>query len=399
MTAATLARALPASAARRWRSLPRRTRVGLALLAVALPVVAWAFLRLWPVDWPARVVLADPSIAWPLAFSPDGRTLLTYNENGIATWDASSGRKGDTWAKDGSVLMGAYSPDGRTFAAAIFHDSDPPTIELIDTTTGRSRATLKTRHRTLSAVVFDEEGRTVRAYPSEMDGLREAVTWDASTGQQISTCRISAPTKKSNWTISPDGRLLAVVPLWSNAVQLWDLEADRPIGQLPEPAGVATYGAVVAFSADGRTLAAGRRDGAIDLWDVPGRRFLKTLPAHSGGYRSEQIRLSPDGQTLASKADKYGPRSTLDRVYDELYMRGFADRRMPEPEVIVVDLATGRRIARAPSTWGMLFSPDGRTLATSQETKVTSKDGSFWHERSVRLRDLPERPAAKEARP
>jgi len=36
-------------------------------------------------------------------------------------------------------------------------------------------------------------------------------------------------------------------------------------------------GASVSFSPDGKVLAAGRDDGRVDLWDVPGRRWIRTL--------------------------------------------------------------------------------------------------------------------------
>ncbi len=266
MSASTLFRSFRSSTARRWRALRVRTRVALAILAVALLVAGWAFLNR-AVNWPARVVLSAPKLDEPIAFSPDGRTILTYHQDGLTPWDATTGRKGTTWTKNGRVLTGAFSPDGRTFAAATSHNPDPIatffnpgpiTIELIDTTSGRSRASLPTRHTTLSTVAFAKDGLTLWADSSAMDGLKEVVTWDASTGQQISARSISAPMKRSNWAVSPDGLLLAILPDFSRAIQLWDLKADRSIDQLTEPAGVASYGMVVAFSADGRTLAGGR---------------------------------------------------------------------------------------------------------------------------------------------
>jgi hypothetical protein len=54
--------------------------------------------------------------------------------------------------------------------------------------------------------------------------------------------------------------------------------------------------------------------------------------------------------------------------------------RVSHPEGIVIDLATGKRIARTSSLLFPIYSPDGRTIATRQE------------DLSIRLRDLPGTP-------
>lgn len=380
----------PASLARRWRALGPRTRLALALVEIVLPLTIWPLFRDWPDYWPARVVLSGPDVYVPLGFSPDGRTFLTYNEGGITPWDATTGRKGSAWEDQGFVVSGAFSPDGRTFAAPTHQTAKLRTIELIDTTTGRSRASIPT---TFLHPAFDEEGRTLRAYQIG-EGVTEIATWDASTGQPISTRAINVPPKKDSATLSRDGRLMAFVVKQADAIQLWDVEANRSVGNLYGPAGVATYVKTyargLAFTADSRLLAALRADGRIDLWDVPARKLLKTLPAPSDGSRYGEIKLAPDGRTLASSVfQRQKEVSSVDRIWDNVYYQLFGREIRQEQSyaVFVVDIATGRQIARVSSSHSPIFSPDGRSLATR---RVVNDIAARRADIRIKIHDLPD---------
>ena len=398
MTAATLARSIPGSLARRWRSLRPRARVALALLLVVTACVAWISTRGQPDDWPARTVIDVPEKNHPLAFSPDGRTFLTTGEAGIIPWDAATGRKCTPWAmKDGLfvktrdgwlIRKGAYSPDGRTFAAAISASPQLASFELIDASTGRTTATLATRHPIVFDVGFADGGRTLRAFLGDSRTLKEATTWDIATGQQASSRPITAPTRGSFTSFSPDGRTLALIPNGGAAVQLWDLGADAALGGLIGPARPGhRIGPGVEFSADGRTLAVARSDGAVDLWDVPGRKLLRTLPVHARGTASIAIRFAPDGRTLASSGTEAGTDSLLVQFRDHARRHLFGPPRPADAELIVMDLADGRRVGRTSSCYHPMFTPDGRTIMTRRD------------DLKVRLHDLPPASEGKGGRP
>jgi len=68
---------------------------------------------------------------------------------------------------------------------------------------------------------------------------------------------------------SPDGKLLAAAYSDGNA-RLWDLATRRAVGA-PLPAGAGTGGSVsgVAFSPDGKLLATADTDGTLRLWQMP----------------------------------------------------------------------------------------------------------------------------------
>ena len=95
--------------------------------------------------------------------------------------------------------------------------------------------------------------------------------------------------------MSPDGRLLASVR--GTEVRLWDLRtltpAVRPLlGQAPSD----IYS--LAFSPDGKNVAAGTYDGAIVIWNTPARQEIGSFKLHRSIVRS--IAFSPNGRSLIS---------------------------------------------------------------------------------------------------
>jgi WD40 repeat protein len=84
-------------------------------------------------------------------------------------------------------------------------------------------------------------------------------------------------------------------------VRLWDPATRQPAGA---PLRAVTGGGVtgVAFSPDGKLLAAAYSDGFVRLWNIATRQLVGTpLPAGtSSGRRVSGVAFSPDGKLLAS---------------------------------------------------------------------------------------------------
>jgi len=75
---------------------------------------------------------------------------------------------------------------------------------------------------------------------------------------------------------------------------LWDMATHRPIGSLFTTSPVDS----LAFSPDGKILATGNDNGAIQLWDAATQQPITVFTATPGPITS--VAFSPDGKTLAS---------------------------------------------------------------------------------------------------
>jgi WD40 repeat protein/energy-coupling factor transporter ATP-binding protein EcfA2 len=98
---------------------------------------------------------------------------------------------------------------------------------------------------------------------------------------------------------SSDGKTLASGRS-DGTIQLWNVATSRPVGKpLNAHAGEANS---VAFSHDGKILACGYGNGTIWLWDVAtGQSIGKSINDRSGEVNS--VAFSPDGKVLASGDD------------------------------------------------------------------------------------------------
>jgi WD40 repeat protein len=381
MPTTSVRRALLSRTVVRWRSLLARRKGMIALLLVMAGLACLWLPSFWESEWTSTAVLRTPADTWPLAFAPDGRTFASWGGDGITLWDVATGRKQVTWkVADGQVVpVGAFSPDGRTFASLRFAYPGPITIDLIDVETGRTRASLPTQHSTIFALMFSDEGRSLRAFLGDMNSLKQAVAWDVATGKEISSRPLTCRTSGAATAVSPDGHLMALAPFDGKTIRIWDLDADRVHSRLAHPSSSLRLAPGLAFSRDGRTLVAGREDGSFELWDLATSRLKTTVRGHTGGYESFGIQLAPDGRSLASRGEFRRPDSVLGGVSLGVKRSVLGNTWKPDSEVIVVDLATGRRLARAASSMHPHYSPDGSTIATRQ-TNLT-----------IRLRPAPGR--------
>jgi WD40 repeat protein/serine/threonine protein kinase/Flp pilus assembly protein TadD len=231
---------------------------------------------------------------------------------------------------------------------------------------------------------FGPDGDTIVAWSSSGIGepKREARVFDASTGKQIGppfggpvpTLAGQPGTSRvlpGPWVVSPDRRVLVTLND-AETVQLWDVGNRRPIG-LPL-AHAENFIDRVEFSADGRTLltyairkqTVAGPNGGVQVRELPGAsvRLWETAtgkpigkPIESAG-RFGLLALSPDGRTVVTDPLRLWKAATGEPL---------ASLAAPDPSLKVV--------------WGLMFSPDGRTLVA-----VCSDPGANKH--AVRCWDV-----------
>jgi WD40 repeat protein len=306
-----------------------------------------------------------------LAFSPDGRTLLSsLGGAAIRQFQVETGREvaGPGGQESRAAVWSlALSGDGKSLCA--FGSGDP--VRVWDWATGKETGR-EALPATATHAVFAGAGRFAFAVGNEVTvrGNGRTNTWRITDGEFPPLVALA---------LSPDGELLATRSYDNPQVQVWDAggKQRRTLGRagdgpaftadgIREPAGVVTRDLL--FSPDGRCLAGAGPRWQLCLWDVDTGDLLWEVPPQAGQV-VERFAFSPGGHSLATiQAD--GTVTLYEAVSGGRRTRfGEADRKNPRVYLAYdyygkVRLVEATR--RAPPVC-LAFSPDGRYLATAQE--------------------------------
>jgi WD40 repeat protein/beta-lactamase regulating signal transducer with metallopeptidase domain len=329
-----------------------------------------------------------------VAYSPDARTLFSGSaDRMIRRWEAAvEARSPVVTLRTGAKQMwvASYSPDGKWLATA----GSDKLLRVRPAQQGTVPWGLEGLDSGVLGIALSPDGKLLAT--AHMD--QTIKLWDRETGKRKATLEGH---KFRVWAVafSPDGKkLVSAAGSWQQAgepgeAKVWDLTTNKEEGNLD---GHTAPVMGLAWSKDGKTIATGTRDGIVRLFDPTSRKELHVLRGHKDGARSAVF--SPDSKYLCTgSSDGFvkiwsvadgkeitslkGPEKGINCVdwsSDGKYLAATskpADRQEPgEVRLWTITTPEGGTPAfnqkavlkgHTAHLLSCVFSPDGKTLATS----------------------------------
>lgn len=340
---------------------------------------------LWDAVTTTKLVrLKHKAQVWSLAFSPDGRWLVsTHDDGSILLWDVAERDQAASFnGHSASVHAVAFSPDGKRIATA----GEDRSIIIWHSDRQEKEAVLMAHTTRVTSLAFSPDGK--RLASSDMHA--NTILWDLESHKPLKVQRFPGPRGSINASycveFSPDGRFLAttnavydtsdlrVVHDFSGSKAAFNEAVGAVYGAAFSPdskllAGATDNGALVLWHTDnwqpagmvkvngtplisvsirpdGKTLVTGDDDGIVRLWEINPLRQTATLGHHAA--RIKAVAFSPDGAEVVSAGD------------DQMVYLWNVDRRR-----LITRIGT-----HTSPVLTVAFSPDGQRLVSGEHDKT-----------------------------
>jgi RNA polymerase sigma factor (sigma-70 family) len=344
--------------------------------------------------------LTAPAAVHELVFAPDGKSLVGCGNSDVTVWGTSDGRVAKKYklAEPGSELLRtgtAVSPGGGHVVQQ-FIDSTAAngSLRVTDLTTGKTGEEIKLSVGGAQAFTISPDGKRM-AWASFTDGV---VVWDIAANKQVAAFNKGEGKPKlfgNSIRFSDDGERLAVT-LANEAVEVWNISQGKLEhtlgGYEAEPTHRVAVRLVVgasnkmtrtdlAFSADGKTVAASCGNATVRQFDLTSGKEV----AAAAGHQSGVVAVGSDGRTTVSVSKESV------RVWDAATGQEVRNWALTPPAVAAAvspdarwvatatgggsvklwDTAKGEKVrdidTKRNDVAGLGFTPDGKVLATKAE--------------------------------
>lgn len=235
---------------------------------------------------------------FPAVFRPGGEAVAVPEASGT---EATRILDLDTGAEIGRFPHSyylAFSPDGRTLVTA-----QDGRCELWDTDTGSNRSPLGRHFERPDTVVFSEDGRRVLTAGGSL--ARDAFVWDSATGELVATVPPRIIWNQRSLTLSPDGTRVAAChghlrSEWGGPkdphLYLWDIHSDR-VQEFP----LDSDPGAITWITDGQAVVVSTRRGLL-LHPLGGTRTVVTFRPNRANVQT--LRTLPDGRIAGATTDQ-----------------------------------------------------------------------------------------------
>jgi WD40 repeat protein/transcriptional regulator with XRE-family HTH domain len=252
--------------------------------------------RLWAAgDYSLQQIWTDRDILYAFALSPDGRTMVGIDWNGVIKLRAID---------SGALLWSAEQPDDIINTILFTHDgrfiaTADTKVRLRDAGSGALLQVLqhpaKPQHVSIAALSCSSDGRFLAGGDTQGSIYVWALNRDEDATLLQTIEGHSGPVV--GLAFAPEGRALSSASA-DGTVKLWDVPAGHLHATLPGERGPISR---VAWSPDGRTVACGGQDSMVWLWDIEEARYRAVLRGHSS--RVKGLAFTPDSHSLLSGSD------------------------------------------------------------------------------------------------
>lgn len=219
------------------------------------------------------------------------------------------------------------SPDGKRVAGG----TSSGAVILWDADSGQVFRRLHHPRCGLHSLTFSPDGRWLAVGGMTVGDAPALCAWDLESGNARPEFECDELRRVTGVAVSPDGQMLATICDDERTVRLWDANDGREVKILQAPHVGRDHATCVTFSADGRRLAAGADDGAIQAWDLESQ----TEPFKVAAFRDcdvESVVFARNGAVLlASGLERDGDRGE----YVE-HIRAF-DAQMGQPTPLALE--------------------------------------------------------------